>query len=412
MLRREVVRVAASGAAALAIPRRTFAQAKAADPIRIGMIQPMSGGLAAYATEGQPVFTYMIDKINAAGGIRSMGGAKIEVVLADDTSQPSVTASEARRLVNEAGCVMLTGSILSAQMLAMTPVVDELQVPTLSIWAGAVKSPYMFSLGFPYDKGYAETLAGFIGFLAKQKGFDIKTVAMAYSNYEAGQQVNTFLKPKLVAAGFKVVGEVPLDTRAQDQSSAMILLRSMRADVVTGLVTPRDGLLLHQARYNLNANGSLYIGGTGGYSDSSLWKDLGPEIGPKVLTRNLFGMTGFSPGAKLQSIADIVAELNAAKLPVPIGQAAIQAAQTARVLQRTLEAAASTKGPDLLAALAAVRIRNGDPDLYLARPDGLSFGPDRMLMDSSALMIQWEPDRSQQVVYPAAFAQTGPRPRG
>jgi branched-chain amino acid transport system substrate-binding protein len=375
------------------------------------MVQPMSGSLAAYATEGQPAFDYVIKTINEGGGIHSMGGAQIEVVLADDTSQPSVSATEARRLVSESGCVMLVGSILSAQMLAMTPVVDELKIPTLSIWAGGVKSPYMFSLGFPYDKGYAETLSSFIQFLSKQKGFDIKTIAMAYSNYEAGQQVNAALKPKLLAAGYKIVGEAPLDTRAQDQSSAMILLRSMRADVVTGLVTPRDGLLLHQARYNLNAYGSLYIGGTGGYSDNSLWKDLGPDVGVKVLTRNLFGMTGFSAGARLQSIQDIVTELQAAKLPVQIGQSAIQAAQAARLLQRVLEGAKSTDPADLLASLAAVEIRNGDHDLYLARPGGLKFGPDRMLTDSSALMIQWEPDKSQQVVFPADFAQTDPRPR-
>ncbi|WP_163365650.1 hypothetical protein, partial [Enterobacter asburiae] len=39
--------------------------------------------------------------------------------------------------------------------------------------------------------------------------------------------------------------------------------------------------------------------GTGGYSDFSLWKELGQDIGASVLTRNTFGMTGFSPGAKL-----------------------------------------------------------------------------------------------------------------
>lgn len=408
MRRRDLLAVAATAAAA-SLPARLRAQAA---PIRIGMIQPMSGGLAAYATEGQPVFDYVIRKINEGGGIKSLGGAKVEIVLADDTSQPSRTAAEARRLVTEAGCTMLVGSILSAQMLALTPVVDELKVPTLSIWAGGVKSPYMFSLGFPYDKGYAETLATFIAFLAKEKGFKIGTIATAYSNYEAGQQVNAFLKPKLTAAGFKIVGDVPLDTKAQDQTAAMVLLRSMKPDVVTGLVTPRDGILLHQARFNLSAHDSLYVGGTGGYADSSLWMDLGPEIGTKVLTRNLFGMTGFSPGAKLDSIAAIVRELGGANLKVPIGQAAIQAAQAARVLQQVLERAGSANPEALLAALGQVDIPNGHPDLYLARPGGLKFGPDRMLVDSSALMIQWKPDQGQQVIFPGQFAEVEPRPRG
>lgn len=409
MRRRDLLASVAAGSAAMSLP--SIVRAQAPRTIRVGMIQPMSGGLSAYATEGQPAFDYIIRRINEAGGVKSLGGAKIEMVLADDSSQPSRTASEARRLVNEAGCVMLVGSILSAQMLAVTPAIDELKIPTLSIWAGAVKSPYMFSLGFPYDKGYAETMAGFITFLAREKGFKISTIATAYSNYEAGQQVNAFLKPRLIAAGFKIVGDVPLDTKAQDQTSAMLLLRSMKADVVTGLVIPRDGLLLHQARFNLSANGSLYVGGTGGYADSSLWKDLGPEIGTKVLTQNLFGMTGFSPGAKLESIQTIVKELRAADLRVPIGQAAIQAAQGARVLQHVLEKAGSTAPADLLAALAGLSIPNGHPDLYLARSGGLAFGPDRMLTDSSALFVQWKPDQSQEVVFPGQFAQVEPRPR-
>ena len=410
MRRRDVLTAATAAGAAAALPGRLRAQG--AKTVKIGMIQPMSGGLAAYATEGQPAFNHVVKKINESGGIKSMGGARIEIVLADDTSQPARTAAEARRLVTESGCVMLMGSILSGQMLALTPVVDELKIPTLSIWAGGVKSPYMFSLGFPYDRGYAETMASFIAFLAKEKGFKIATVATAYSNYEVGEQVNHFLKPKLQAAGFKIVGDVPLDTKAQDQTSAMVLLRSMKADVVTGLVTPRDGILLHQARFNLSAHGSLYVGGTGGYSDYSLWKDLGPEIGTKVLTHNLFGMTGFSAGARLDSIQAIVKELDAAKLGVPIGQAAIQAAQAARVLQLTLEKAGSTEPEALLKALAATEIPYGHPDLYLAKRGGLTFGPDRMLADGSALMIQWKPDQTQEVVFPSQFAQVEPRPRG
>ena len=410
MRRRDLLAAAAVGGASAALPRR--ARAAGEQSVRVGMIQPMSGGLSAYATEGQPVFEYMIRKINAEGGIKALGGAKIEVLLADDTSQPSRAAAEARRLVGEADCKFLMGSILSGQMLALTPVVDELKIPTLSIWAGGVKSTSMFSLGFPYDRGYAETLASFIKYLAAEKGFKIATVATAYSNYEAGQQVNNLLKPKLLAAGLKIVGDVPLDTKAQDQTSAAILIRSLKPDVVTGLVTPRDGILLQQARFNLSAYDSLFIGGTGGYTDTSLWKDLGPEIGTKTLTRNLFGMTGFSPGAKLDSIQAIVKELHAADLKVPIGQAAIQAAQAARVLQAALEGAGgSTKPEDLLRSLAAVKIPVGDPHLYLAKAGGLEFGPDRMLTDGSAMFIQWLPDQTQQVVYPLPFAQADPRPR-
>lgn len=379
--------------------------------IRIGVVNSMSGSLAAYAQEGQPAFEYVIKKINAAGGIKSKGGARIELILADDTSQPARTAAEARRLITEEKVHLLTGTILSAQMLALTPVLDELKVPTLSVWAGGSHSNYMFTLGYPYDRGYAQTIHDFVVFLRDENKFNIKTAVMAYSNYEAGQQVNQFLTQRLKASGIEIIGEAPLDTRAQDQTSAMIRIRSLKPDIVVGLVTPRDGILLHQARYNLNYHGSIFCGGTGGYSDLSLWKDLGPEIGKAVLAKNLYGMTGFSPGAKIDSMQKIIAELrDVAKLD-KIGQGAIQYAQAARVLQQTLENTASLESNALLDAFKKVHIPFGDPNLYISKPKGLQFADDRLLKDGSAMFIQWTPEQEQQVIFPKEFAQVPPRPR-
>jgi branched-chain amino acid transport system substrate-binding protein len=386
--------------------------ASAAEPaIRIGVVNSMSGGLAAYAQEGQPAFEYIIKKINAEGGIKSKGGAKIELVLADDTSQPARTAAEARRLITEEKISLLTGTILSAQMLALTPVIDEAKMPTLSVWAGGAQSNYMFTLGYPYDRGYAQTMHDFVISLRDDSKFSIKTAVMGYSNYEAGQQSNKFLVEKLKKSGIEIIGEAALDIRAQDQTAAMVRIRSLKPDVVVGLVTPRDGILLHQARYNLNYHGSIFCGGTGGYSDLSLWKDLGPEIGKAVLTKNLFGMTGFSEGAKIPSMQAIVKELREVAKLDKIGQGAIQYAQAARVLQQALENARSLQPDDLLTALQNVNIPYGDPNLYVSKPKGLQFAEDRLLKDGSAMFIQWTPEQQQEVVFPKEFAQVPPRPR-
>lgn len=409
--RREFALGAASltaGAVASPFVRRAGAQGA---PIRVGVINSMSGSLAAYAQEGHPAFVYLIDKINAEGGIKSMGGAKIELVLADDTSQPARTATEARRLITEEKVDLLTGTLLSAQMLAISPVLDELQQPCLSFWAGGSKSPFLYTLGYHYDRGYAKTMADLAVFLRDKKGFALKTFTPCYSNYEAGQQTNHFLIDRMKKAGFEVLGEAPLDTKAQDQTPAMIRIRSMKPDLVMGLVTPRDGILMHQARYNLAYHNSIFAGGTGGYSDLSLWRDLSPDIAKAVLTRNLFAMTGFSPGANIPGMQKIVAELrDVAKLKL-IGQSAIQSAQSARVVQRILEGAGSRDKKALLEGFKKVDIKYGDPDLYVSKPHGLKFAEDRLLEDGSAMFVQWMEDRSQQVVFPELFANAQPRPK-
>lgn len=412
MLNRRAFTAGASAAALGAVVSPYVQRAGAAEaPIKVGVINSMSGSFAAYAQEGDPAFRYVIDKINQAGGVKSLGGAKIELIFADDTSQPARCATEVRRLVTEEKVDLLTGTMLSSQMLAISPVLDELQTPCLSVWAGGSKSSWLYTLGYHYDRGYAKSMADFAIWLRDKKGFAIKTWTPCYSNYEAGQQVNNFLLERMKAAGFQLLGEAPLDTKAQDQTAAMIRIRSMKPDLALGLVTPRDGLLLHQARYNLNYHGSIFAGGTGGYSDLSLWRDLSPDIAKAVLTRNLFAMTGFSPSAKMPSMQAIVTELRDQAKLQRIGQAAMQSAQAARVLQRVIEAAGSRDKKALLEGFRKVDIKYGDPDLYVAKPDGVKFAEDRLLEDGSAFFVQWMEDQSQQVLFPEQFANAPPRPR-
>lgn len=384
----------------------------AAETVKIGVIQPLSGNFSSYGQESQPALEYVIRAINEAGGIKSMGGAQIELVLADDASQPARAATEMRRLATQENVAMVVGGLLSPQMLAVAPVADELKVPTLAIWAAAAKGEYMYSIGFPYARGYAETMSKGLAFLAKDKGFPIKTVALVYSNYEAGQQVNKALQEMLPKLGFTIVGEVPLDLKATDQTAALLRIRSLKPDATLGLVTPRDGTLLHQARFSLNYHDTLFVGGTAGYSDPVLWRDLGEKVGAAVLTRNLFGMSGFSPAVKMKSVQDISQELTVkAGLKIEVGQGAIQGAQAARIVQQALENAGSLDREKIKAALAGLKIPPGSPDLYLARPEGLSFSADHMLADSSGIFIQWMPDHSQQVVFPPALATAEPRPK-
>ena len=206
MLNRRAFTAGASAAALGAVASPYVQRAGAAEaPIKVGVINSMSGSYAAYAQEGDPAFRYVIDKINQSGGIKSLGGAKIELIFADDTSQPARCATEVRRLVTEEKVDLLTGSMLSSQMLAISPVLDELQTPCLSVWAGGSKSNWLYTLGYDYDRGYAKTMADFAIWLRDKNGFAIKTWSPCYSNYEAGQQVNKHLLKRMGDAGFKTL---------------------------------------------------------------------------------------------------------------------------------------------------------------------------------------------------------------
>ena len=375
-------------------------------PIRIGVLNSMTGALASYGQEGQPAFEHLIGVINASGGIKSKGGARIELVPADDASQPAKAAEEARRLIVQEGVHLLVGSIQSVQMIALAPVLAELKVPALSVWGGGSESDYIYSLGYPYDRGTARNIHDLVMFLGKDRGFPMKTAVMAYSDYEGGQRANEFLVKRLKDSGIAIAAEVPLDVKASDHTADMRRIAEIRPDAVVGLVTPRNAIMLQRARFEAKYRHGVFCSGLG-YADLSMWRDLGADIGKAVLTDNVFGMTAFSPGAKIEAMKKVAADLRAAGL-TRVGQGAIQFAQAARIVQRVLEASRDLGTPALLASLQSLDIPRGDPDLYLAKPKGLRFAPDRLLEDGSAMFVRWTAEQTQQVVFPKEFAEVLP----
>ena len=102
----------------------------AQDTIKIGALYPMTGDDAGWA--GDPYIKahqLAIDEINAAGGIKSMGGAKLELVVGDTQGKSEAGNSEMERLITKEGCVAVFGSALSNTTLPSSEVAEKYQVP-------------------------------------------------------------------------------------------------------------------------------------------------------------------------------------------------------------------------------------------------------------------------------------------
>lgn len=403
-----VVRAAAVGAAVGSLCLTAAAQAEQ-KPIRIGVVQPMSGSLAPYGRESQPVLQYMADKINAEGGVKSMGGAKIELVLADDSGKPALTASEGRRLMAEEKVSLVVGSLFTNHLQALSPVADEYKVPTLSIYGAASNSPYIYALGLPYDRGYAKSMVDFIRWLDKEKGLPVKRIVTAYSNYEGAQQINKMILARLKEYGYEVVGDVPLDMKANDLLPAMLKIRSLKPDVVVGLKLRPEAVKLHRARFDLKYLDGVFVEATGS-ADAGFWNELGDGVAKQVLDGNFFALSLYAPTDKLPAARAVADEMDkSGKLPDPFGQIAVSAAQTMKIIRHALETVGSTDPEKLRAAIAAVDFPLGSPEMILPRQDGVSFAEDRLTKTGDTMVIQWTQDKKNQVVYPSAFANAEPK---
>src|SRR5437016_33251 len=112
--RRGLLAGASVAATSLAFPTVLRAQAPA---VKIGVLHPVTGALAYSGTQSRHGARIAIEEINAAGGIKALGGAKIEPIFADAQSKPDVGASEVDKLA-EAGAAAVLGPYASGIALA------------------------------------------------------------------------------------------------------------------------------------------------------------------------------------------------------------------------------------------------------------------------------------------------------
>jgi len=87
---------------------------QAAEPIRIGHIDPFSGPIAAVGLEGQDNYKLAIERINARGGV--LGGRMIEYVPLDNAMKAEKTTQQVKKAV-DLGIRFITQGIGSSHAL-------------------------------------------------------------------------------------------------------------------------------------------------------------------------------------------------------------------------------------------------------------------------------------------------------
>src|SRR5690606_41365109 len=105
----------AAGVGALALASGAAFSAQAADPVKVGYLIPLSSSAASSIGRDMSRATHLAVKhINEEGGIKSMDGAKLELVEVDTRGDPQVAITEAERLISNAKVSALIGSFQSS----------------------------------------------------------------------------------------------------------------------------------------------------------------------------------------------------------------------------------------------------------------------------------------------------------
>lgn len=109
-MRRRLIAASISAAAIFStLPFSAFA----VEPVKLGVILPLSGPNAAFGTTSLNGIKLAVDQFNAAGGVKSLGGAKIELVVAD-IPQPNAAGATTQRLISQDRVSGVIGSFVSS----------------------------------------------------------------------------------------------------------------------------------------------------------------------------------------------------------------------------------------------------------------------------------------------------------
>lgn len=123
------------------------APAMAQSEVKIGLIQPLSGPWARSGEMSKRGAEMAVEDINAAGGIKACGGAKVRLVVVDGGDSPEKMKNAAQRLVSQDPDVVGgIGANVSSFTLAVTEVTERAGVP----WMTLSFSPVVTDRGFKH----------------------------------------------------------------------------------------------------------------------------------------------------------------------------------------------------------------------------------------------------------------------
>jgi branched-chain amino acid transport system substrate-binding protein len=140
-------------AAVAAVTAWAMVGAVAAQTIKIGVIQPLTGAFAASGTDVTNGAKIAVDEINSKGGLL---GKKLELIIEDSKSNPTEASSVAEKLMVRDKVPVLMGASGSNATLAVMPKLMEYKVPMLVETSSAGKittlgNPYIFRIAPPSD---------------------------------------------------------------------------------------------------------------------------------------------------------------------------------------------------------------------------------------------------------------------
>ncbi len=246
--------------------------------IKLGLLLPMSGQTAPVGEFIKLGNQIAVDEINEAGGIKSLGGAKLELVLADHQAKPEIGIAEAERLVKEEKVAVLIGGYASAVIYTSSQVAEKYGIPYM-VEGGTANNicerGFKFVFRVPSNStNYAKEPLDFLKDMGKASGKEVKNLGLMYETTLYGKAAAEEVKKIGPSMGVTIVADLPYPPNSLDFSMPIAKLKSAQPDAVYVVPYVSDAILIVKTMKEMDFN-CMGVTGTGGFLDPSFTQNLG-----------------------------------------------------------------------------------------------------------------------------------------
>lgn len=385
----------------IAAARGTAAQA--AGTIKVAAVDAMTGPLDYSGLDAYRGAQVAADAVNAAGGIRALGGRRLEVVPYDTRSDVAVGRAAAERAVAEE-VVAILGTTQSAVTMATTDVAERAGVPHVVTGPAALAMTvrgfrHTFCVLATSDAVFASLLPMVQG-LFRTAGLSLRSFASIYSEPALGRFYEEALRPEAERLGVEYVN-VPIGPGAAGRAKAAARLRAAGAQVVNFVGYASDAAPFVAALKAADGNPVLLIPSTG-VTDAGFMQAVGVRDAEGFASLHYFNPGVRPPGdpGGPQRFQDAYTrQFGPPGILGPLGYTGLL------VVAKALENAGSTEPGRLRDALDAVELRHEDG--HILPYAMVKFGADGQNLYANAPYVQLI--RGQlELIWPAEYATAVP----
>lgn len=400
LTRRNFIKTTAVVGAAASIGSVGFPSIIRAQPkeIIIGHIHPLSGFLAFDGVGMENGVKQAVAEINEAGGIKSMGGAKLKLMAADSEGKPDVAIREVEKMV-KAGAVAITGCYQSSVTLVATQIAEKYKIPFV---VSVAVSDEVTARGFKYtfriqpnSKQMASQAIRQLSEISKSSGTPVKTIAYLHDNTAFGKPLSAHVANFAPEYGMKVIEDVEYSPRAADLSTEVGKIKAAGADVVLCTGYFGDGVRVYKTLKNYRVKAKAIMGcASGAFSHPNFSKELG------AISENV--MDGNYKANPLSPLTQKAFARYQKTFGTEMGSGTVFSYQATYVIADAIERAGSTDRTAIREALATTNLVN-----HILPQGPIVFGPDGQNINATAVITQVQ-DEKVKVVWPPKYAEATP----